>query len=270
MMRSVLIGSPVHQQPEILNEFLTSLLELNQEDVMIEYRFIDDNEIETSRTLLTAFANQTPGVFINKCTKEQETYQRNEFTHYWKESQIWKVAHMKDQIIDYARENNFDYLFLVDSDLVLHPYTLQQLIKSNKDIISNIFWTKWQPNASELPQVWLQDMYTLYEKQRNETLTDEEINQRTNHFLTKLRIPGVYEVGGLGACTLISKHALQTGVKFAEIPNLSFWGEDRHFSIRATSLGLTLHVDTHYPSFHIYRFSDLSGLPAYKQKWQTV
>lgn len=73
-----------------------------------------------------------------------------------------------------------------------------------------------------------------------------------------MRIPGIYEVGGLGACTLISQHAIKAGVSYNQIRNISYWGEDRHFCIRAAALGIPLFVDTHYPALHLYRDSDLS------------
>lgn len=264
--RRVLIGSPVHQQPAIMKEFLASLSELKHDNVTIAYLFMDDNEDEESSRLLVDFAANQENVMIHKSQEKTEHYHCDEYTHHWKEEQIWKVARMKDEIINYAIKKEFDYLFLIDSDLVLHPLTLQQLIHANKDIISNIFWTRWQPNAMELPQVWLEDHYTLYRKGRNETLTDSKIRVRTQEFLHQLHQPGIYEVGGLGACTLISRKALIAGVKYAEIPNLSFWGEDRHFCIRAAALGFLLFVDTHYPAYHIYRPSDLAGVPAFKRK----
>jgi hypothetical protein len=65
---------------------------------------------------------------------------------------------------------------------------------------------------------------------------------------------------------LISRKALVAGVSFAEIKNLSFWGEDRHFCIRAAALGFSLYVDTHFPAYHIYRESELSGIASYKTK----
>lgn len=65
-------------------------------------------------------------------------------------------------------------------------------------------------------------------------------------------------VGGLGACTLIRRKALLAGVSFKQLSNLSFWGEDRHFCIRAQALGLSLFVDTHHPAFHLYRESDFA------------
>jgi GT2 family glycosyltransferase len=66
---------------------------------------------------------------------------------------------MKNKIINYALENDFDYLFLVDTDLVFHPDTILQLIRSEKSIISNIFRTSWVPNTMQMPQVWVEDEY---------------------------------------------------------------------------------------------------------------
>lgn len=73
-------------------------------------------------------------------------------------------------------------------------------------------------------------------------------------------------MGGLGACTLIRRSVLEAGVNFDRIPNVSFWGEDRHFCIRAQAYGFQLFVDTHYPAYHIYRLSDLPGAAAYNRR----
>lgn len=96
-----------------------------------------------------------------------------------------------------------------------------------------------------------------------EKLTHEEINHRFHAFLAKLQQPGIYEVGGLGACTLISRRAIESGVSYDVIRNISYWGEDRHFCIRAAALGIPLYVDTHYPALHLYRDSDLSKVDDY-------
>lgn len=251
----MLIGSPVHQKAPILQLFLTSLEYLNTEGVEVHYLFIDDNESEDAKRILLDFVGKKNTAYVLNSTNSQK-YICDENTHYWNESLVWKVAHFKNIIIQFALEKDFDYLFLIDSDIVLHPETLQKLIEGEKDIISNIFWTKWQPDFPELPQVWVFDQYGQYYYKRGEKLTKEQIQERHQQFLEMLRKPGVYEVGGLGACTLISRKALQSGVNFSEIKNVSFWGEDRHFCIRAQALGFDLFVDTHYPAFHIYRESD--------------
>jgi GT2 family glycosyltransferase len=198
---------------------------------------------------------------------KEDSYVCDEITHIWHEHLIWKVADFKDRILERGRDMKYDYVFLVDSDLVLHPRTLTTLVSTGKDIISEIFWTRWRPGEPELPQVWLLDQYTLYWTVPGEKLTPAERSRRVNEFLSRLRKPGVYRVGGLGACTLISAKALSAGVSFRPLYNVTFWGEDRHFSLRAVALGFTLYVDTHFPAYHLYRESDLLGLATYKQAW---
>ncbi|QDH20846.1 glycosyltransferase family 2 protein [Saccharibacillus brassicae] len=262
--KRVLIGSPIKQKPVILKEFLLSLSELDQEGLELSYLFADDNEEVLSSKLLEKFAQTHSNVTVYK-SESNDKYVKDDFTHNWNEKLVWKVARLKDIMIQIAKEFNYDYLFLVDSDIVLNPATVKHLISLEKSIISEVFWTRWKPEIPELPQVWLTDHYDLFYKHRNEILSEEELSRREQEFIAKMRIPGVYEVGGLGACTLLSKEALQKGVNFKEIKNISFWGEDRHFCIRAAALGIPLFVDTHFPAYHIYRDSDLKGITGYKQ-----
>ncbi|MDT9027891.1 glycosyltransferase family 2 protein [Rossellomorea yichunensis] len=264
-MKSVLIASPVRQKPAILGEFLTSIKELKRDQAKVDYLFIDDNDEQASHQLLTQFKEEHENTMVWDW-EDQKPYLCDEMTHHWNEELIWKVAAMKDRMLEYVLKEGYDAIFLIDSDLVLHPGTLEQLLLADKDIISNIFWTRWKPDDMEMPQVWLQDTYTLYRKGRNEVITGQEAMQRILQFFRQLRVPGVYEVGGLGACTMIRREAIEVGVRFAEIKNLSFQGEDRHFCIRAAALGLSLYVDTHFPAYHIYRESDLEGVADYKNK----
>ena len=254
----VLVGSPIYQKPSILKKFLKSLHRLQQTKIEITILFLDDNQEEQSKQLLVQFRNENQNVIVTSSNQKVE-YVCDDRTHYWNEQLLWKVANMKDQIIQYAINNDYDYLFLVDSDILLYPQTIEHLISSEMDIISEIFWTKWQPEAHEQPQVWMWDEYTQWEQVRGEHLTDEEKDSRYQEFIRKMRTPGIYQVGGLGACTLLSKKAMKAGVNFKAISNLSFWGEDRHFCIRAAALGFSLYVDTHFPAYHIYRSADLEG-----------
>lgn len=264
----VLLGSPIRQKPRILQEFLASIHRLDQQNYDLDFLLIDDNEDRESQSLLNQFSAAREGkstVLPPQTVYGASKYICNETTHYWKNQMIWKVAEWKDLMIQAAREQNYDYLFLIDSDLLLHPRTIDQLILADRAIISNIFWTKWMPEQISLPQVWVSDHYTLFEHDINEQLSNGEIARRQSLFLEKLRHPGVYEVGGLGACTLIARPALQKEISFRRIRNLSFWGEDRHFCVRAQALGLQLFVDTHYPAYHIYRDSDLDGVEEFKK-----
>jgi hypothetical protein len=248
-----MLGCPVRQNPKILARFLDSL---EKQTVKMDYVFVDDNTaIESSKMLRDIGAQIVPGYQPHN----DGNYARTDNTHHWDDSSIWKVARFKDLLIDRALELDYDYLFLADSDLILHPKTVEQLLEAKKDIISNIFWTAWQPGTVPMPNVWLSDEYDMF---LGRNLSEEEKNKRGSAFLARLQVPGVYTVGGLGACTLLSKHALLKGARFAQIPSLNFWGEDRHFSVRAQALGLDLYVDTHHPAKHLYRDSDLDDLDA--------
>lgn len=253
----VLIGSPIHQKPTVLKEFLNSLLRLNVANIELDFHLIDDNDDEESTRLLQEFKSMGDHIYLQS-SGFHDAYIRNDTTHFWSTDLVWKVANFKNLMINRAQTLNYDYLFLIDSDLILHPDTLRHLIGTNKDIISEVFWTQWQPGTMFQPQVWMHDEYNQWELLPGEKLQPEEINRRFHEFIAKMRNPGIYEVGGLGACTLISQHAIKAGVSYNQIRNISYWGEDRHFCIRAAALGIPLFVDTHYPALHLYRDSDLS------------
>lgn len=261
-MKRVLIASPVKQKAQILTEFIACLKHLDATELTLDYVFIDDNDSLSNE--LYAFAATTPNVTILKGLKKSQIYQCNEHTHYWHDDIVWKVAHYKDSFIQMAREKNYDYLFLVDSDLALHPLTLTHLIKLKKDIVSEVFWTRWEKDLIPLPQVWLGGQYRLHALQGAEELNATEIAKRQGDFLNMLQCPGIYKVGGLGACTLISATALQSGISFQRIYNLDLVGEDRHFCVRAAALGFELYADTCYPPYHMYRESELPGLVQHK------
>ncbi len=261
----ILIASPVCKKAAILEKFLKNIVK-QKSKYELHYFFIDDNQEEDSSALMEEFSKNNDNVLLIKAPKKQVNYDDNNYTHNWNEYLIWRLAELKNDIINYAKLNEYDFLFFIDSDLILNPNTIEHLASLDLEIVSEIFWTQWTPNDTELPQVWVSDEYNLIKKQRGEQLTPSEERSRAIAFLEQLRVPGVYEVGGLGACTLISKSAINKGVNFSMIKNLSYWGEDRHFCTRANALGIDLFVDTKYPALHLYRDSDLSKVEKFCQE----
>jgi len=267
--KRVLIGSPVYQKEKILDAFLHSLGMITEKTISIDYIFVDDNADEKSSELLIKFKEEKNNVVILDGEKREESLYNDEDTHKWTDNIALKVAEFKNQIIEYAIKEKYDYLFLIDSDIVIHPYLIEHLKSKQKKIISEIFWTQWHVDEGYAPNVWLYDQYSLAPRKHGETLTKEEIISGSKEFLTKLLVPGVYEVGGLGACTLIDIEALNSGVNFKPIKNLTIQGEDRFFCIRAIVLGFELFVDTNYPTYHIYRENLLNGVSNYINNCQT-
>ena len=210
-MKKVLVGSPIRQKNNVLKEFLLSLDEFYKDGLEVDYYFVDDNTDIKSSDLLKNFADNH-NVILKKAEDlykfEKEEYICNNISHFWKKDLIKKIAFFKDSIIDYANEKGYDYLFLIDSDIVLNKQTVLHLISRNVDIISNVFWSQWNINYALEPQVWLQDEFNCFIRDWDKDISDGEKWQKKVDFFAKLRVPGIYEVGGLGACTLISKNAM--------------------------------------------------------------
>lgn len=248
-MKKILIGSPIRQKKNILQEFLLGLEEMDKGENQILYYFIDDNIDLDSSDLLTSFAKSN-NVIIKK-SKELSAIDVDYVDHIWKAGALEKVTVFKNTIIDYCIKNKFDYLFLIDSDIVVDKQTLNQLLSDNVDIVSNVFWSQWKTNSALYSQCfWIPEIFTQH-KAFGVPLSIQEARQIREEMNAQLRIPGLYRVDGLGACTLIARHVLEKGVNFQAIPNVKIPGEDRAFCIRAGVLGFDLYMDTTYPAYHI-------------------
>jgi GT2 family glycosyltransferase len=248
---SVLIAAPINQDRDILKKYLNSLQNIKAEYLRIDFMFIDDNIDEQSSEILKKFSDKFNNV---KIINSKKCFSNNFKAHEWSAGVVNKVTNFRNAILKEAREGGYDYLFTVDSDILLCPKTLLHLIQRKKDIISEIFWTRWLENDDEFPQVWVSNFVRSYEEEWSPVeLPNDEKRRREKLFFKMLRKPGLYQVGGLGACTLISKKVLLSSVSYKKIPNIDFLGEDRHFCIRAVVLGFELFVDTVYPAFHIFR-----------------
>lgn len=265
-MKKVLIGGPIYQKPVVLQMYLQSLMRLKTDGLAVDFLFLDDNENEVSRNLLENLAKQHENITVTFGGEESGLYICDDSGHHWTQQLMFKLANYRNYFLRKAAEGGYDYLFLVDSDLMLHPQLLQHLIRADKSILSEIFWTKWTPEGERLPNVWMRDQYSLAPVVPGEYLTPEEAFLRGRRFIESLRTPGIYEVGGLGACTLIRRDAFTSGIHFGPIHNISLQGEDRYFCVRAVAYGFSLYVDTAYPAYHIYRESDIPGAAIYLQE----
>ncbi|MDR2525429.1 MAG: glycosyltransferase family 2 protein [Oscillospiraceae bacterium] len=252
----ILIGSSVCKPPRILAKFLESMAKLETTHEALDFYFIDDNQTPESSALLQAFRHETAGVTVAAAPLRDEQYVTSEFSHNWTHSLIARVSMLKNLLIDQAKEGGYDYLFLIDADTLIAPGLLHHLVGVGKEIVSEINWAAWRPNTRPMPNCWLFDNYEM--APTNVSKTQRETMQEA--FLSQLQKPGLYEVGGLAACTLVSAAAIRKGASFTRIKNVSFWGEDRWFCVRAAALGIDLFIDTHYPGIHLYREADLDAL----------
>jgi GT2 family glycosyltransferase len=169
--------------------------------------------------------------------------------HNWNTGHVARVAAIKDAAIQKFLETDADFLFFIDADVIPHPDLVRHLVSLNRPVVSEVYWSKWKDDQPWLPQVWDRHHYQF----------DSAEN------VLRLRVPGVYSVGGLGACTLIRRDVLERGACFRAVPGVDYWGEDRAFCIRAAAAGIPLSADTHYPPFHVYRDLQLDEMIRWRE-----
>ena len=230
----ILIAAPVRQSEEIFKLYLKSLDNLEiPNNTQIDRCFVFHNCFE-----------------LRKCCKPADSvfnymsnnaYSTDDTTHRWSNGSISDIASMKSHVVKHAIAYGYDYIFWVDSDIMLNPRTLVHLVNLGKSIVAEIFWTAWQPDTIPAPNCWNCDQYAIYDGE-----------------LEKWKQPGTYEVGGTGACILVASQVYKKGASYTPISNISYWGEDRNFCIRAAVQGENIFVDTTYPATHLYRQSDVS------------
>ena len=227
----IVLYCPVREKPEVLTLTLQSHRKLRGVE---ERWYFDDNVSDESSALLKN--RHVLGV-----RDPEGGYQ----DHAWTSSQMDRMARIRDFGIATFLETDYDALLIVDADVILPPdlanHLAETLLHNNSPIVSEVYWSKWPNSDVWMPNVWDVQSYRFDSPES----------------ILRLREPGVYKVGGLGAVTLISRAALEAGARYATIPHLGYVGEDRSFSVRAAALGLTLLADTSCTPFHVYRPNQL-------------
>lgn len=236
-MKRILITSPLRQDPRYFDEYRESVDKLIvPEGYEIRTFYVVNNCDE----ILPHLRKSDEYVVCDN----PNDYVKTSGDHVWQDDNIRRVAMFRNMTIEYALLGGFDYWFSVDTDIVLHPMTLQALLDADKDIVSEIFWSK-DPGGYEWCNAWMRDRYSGTEPQ--------------------FKTPGLYQVGMTGACTLVKRKVLEAGVNYDFLPNLTIWGEDRHFCIRAAAHRFEMWVDTHYPATHLFTENDYKAYMARKE-----
>ena len=218
-MTKVLIAAPLRQEPKIFTEYQKGLDNLILPEGVTADRYFVVNDCDE---VIPYIRDAAYDVVNNGAMQYRE--------HLWTGELVSNMAVYRNMTIRKALEGGYDYLFSVDTDLVLEEHTLQQLLADDKDCVAGLFWTNGWSNA------WMYD-------------------QVTGNNLPEWQEPGLFQVGGTGALFLIKRKVLEAGVDYTPIPNLrkAVFGEDRHFCIRAVCNGFEIWADNHCQPVHLYR-----------------
>lgn len=251
-MKKILITAPVHQDIKIFKEYLWSLnrLEIPEGYEIHKYFYLHNADN------LKKFLQPNEYEIFKDNTKIEES----DRTHIWKQENFSAVSQMRTKALQKAREENFDYIFSVDSDVILHKNNLIELINDNKDIVAKMYWTVFDSN---IPYLSMPNCYD-YINEKGQRIFKKGINN--------LKFLGLHEIGVTGACTLIGKRVINESlIDYLPIKIFSYsnW-EDYAFCVKAHSIipDISIYVDNIHSPKHLYRKEDyLNWINKEKKEW---
>jgi len=257
--RKILACSVVYQQPEVLRAHLASITSQETPHAAVDLLYMldtSDPNCEANRQLVQEFGGEAIDA---EPKSEASGYAVESTTHKWAVSDFYWLARTKQKLLDACRDRRYDAIWLVDSDLLCDPRTLASLDAASKDVVSAVFWTRWQIDAPPLPQVWMAHPYEFQGR-----------GIEAHEFLASVAARGLVRVAGLGACTLIDGRVLDR-VGFWPLvdglPTHGMWqGEDRHFCVRAERNHVELWADAWPDVWHCYRPEDRAQLAQWQQR----
>lgn len=232
-MKKILLFSPLCKPKKVLEVTLPSMINQVHNNFDLDILFYNDNNTKEAKDYVDGLHHPDKNIIVEKNWIDSTS---NYKKHYWTEDKVDRIIFIKNKALKYTLDNKYDAVFLVDADLVLNENTLLHLESLNNDFVFELFWTLFTDQTYVKPNCW-----------------DKHSWAYTNpNTILQLKSPGTYKVNAGGACTLLSKKALNAGVNFSRISNLGFNGEDRHICTRAECLGFDIFVDSHYPAYHIH------------------
>lgn len=252
-MKKILITAPVQQDAKIFKEYLWSLNRLEIPEGYEVYKYFYLHNADNLKKFLQSNEYE---VF-----KDNTKVEESNITHVWKIENFSAVAQMRTKALEYARQNNFDYIFSVDSDVILHKKTLIDLISKEKDAIAKIYWTAWN---SEQPWNLMPNCYDG--RKKNGQLI---YNNNFNNY----KIIGTYPVEVTGAAILISSKIFNNSlINYYPIDILtqSYW-EDFAFCTRCKCVipEIQFYIDTIHPAQHLYNKEKINEWFKWgKEKWE--
>lgn len=251
----VLAGCVVRQEPQVFQTYLKLLtLQIIPEAVQMDLAFIlDCKDDDVLNKKLEKLARGVKAKLLPPRSRpEGAIYAVGDRTHIWAPETFAHLAGEKHRLCSYAMENGYDYMWLVDSDLLLEPTTLRSLLCTYRSAVSAVFWTEWQADqpASLGPNVWLKHPYG-----------QEGYGMLRGEFWQDLADRKLLEVAGGGACFLMHRAVHDKGVHYspllAALPQEDMWrGEDRTFALRAERFHVKQFADAWPDIFHAYHPTD--------------
>ena len=223
----VFVGCPLRNRQITLNRYLDALYRLNYPRERIHLGFLVNNSTDQTFITLQRFISMVEHEYagthlLQWDLDESPTFDRlregRSYLHYE------CLAKVRNRFLQMFSTTNADYLFSVDSDIIIHPDTLNRLLSHQKDIVAAL--------VSNGSNVWNVMMWGS----RGEA---DHLQQIPNVDL--------FRVDVTGACYLIHSRVIHAGVQYG----FHRQGEDLAFCLEAQRRKFEIFCDPQVQPLHL-------------------
>lgn len=220
----VMIGCPVRNRAWILPRYLEALEAMDYPAHLREYCFIVNNCVDDTEAILRSWALKNPSQvkILRMDLKNPGGEKRGEY-------RFKNLAYLRNLLLNQFLLSDCTYLFSVDSDIIVPPHTLSDLISHKCDIISALV-----PNGK-----WFKERQAF-------NILRKEKNGGYVHIKDFFR-EQLLEVDVTGAAYLIHKRVIEKGVRYSDI----YGAEDIGFCEEARRLGFKIFCAAYLKCEHV-------------------
>jgi GT2 family glycosyltransferase len=214
----VAIGSPIKNRGWILPEYLKALNNIEYPNK--EYIFLENDSIDISPDILYRYNFNDDYIIKSIKTElnigeERSKYGANNYSH---------LADIRNKFLELFLETDAEYLFSIDSDVIVPSNILTELLKyANDNTIIGVA-------ISNIPNKELDG-----KTPGNFMVINNGIIAHCNNYPSS----GIMEVDVIGACYLIPRKAIEDGIRYKS----NAQGEDIPWCLQAKSKGYKLLVN---------------------------
>lgn len=197
--KSVTIACPIRDREDYLPYYLDNILQQTYPKELTNLFFVTNNITDNSIKILKKFkthnSHKYPLIRIDSYNNEKIPYDGEKRLARAMDNSVYDfLAHLRNYI---CMNVNTEYLFSVDSDIMLYPDTLEKLINWDKKCISALVC-----NGHMFAK--LQEKYKKIDKYKYTNVLKRNIKGTFTHF-RKSELKGLIEVDCTGAVYLIAR-----------------------------------------------------------------
>lgn len=241
-MEKILVACPTYEGMDYcFNNFITHL-----------------KDIEHDNFKIVIFDNSKSKKFYRKIRKIQDIKVIYDDTK--EEKNMNRLVSSRNKIIDYAIKKNFDYLFMLDGDVMVKPNYLKKLLTFDKDVVSGLYYGICGSKKLEGPIAFFGITQEKFDQLKKENRLPKyarnkyDVMRRVKE--QDLKGKDIIEVGIPSAgCLLLSRKAFSSGAKYGRenLPEEIFVTDDIYFFNILKEKGFKLYCSPEVFCKHLYK-----------------